>query len=194
MKDGRVLPFQALSDGQRSLVVLAADIAWRAAQLNPFHGEQAPQLTRGVVLIDELELHLHPAWQRNVLGSLRTAFPKVQFVVTTHSPQVLASTEPAWVRLLGESSAVVPGYSRGKDTNAILRELMGVPERPPETTRKLYELEQRIESGDLVAARALLDELKLQLGQDQALLGLEWELHANELPKETEDALDQEAH
>lgn len=192
MNDGRVLPFDALSDGQRSLVVLAADIAWRAAQLNPSQGEEAPGRTRGVVLIDELELHLHPSWQRGVLGSLRAAFPNIQFIVTTHSPQVLASAEPSWIRVLGESGATIPGHSRGKDTNAILRELMGGLERPRETTEKLANLERSIEAGNLEAARALLDELKRQLGHDEALLGLEWELHASEIPPEREDAHDQQ--
>ena len=73
-EDGRVLPFDRLSDGQRSLVTLAADIAWRAAQLNPHWAEYAPSEVKGVVLIDEVELHLHPAWQRSVLTSLLKVF------------------------------------------------------------------------------------------------------------------------
>ncbi|NOY26593.1 MAG: AAA family ATPase [Oligoflexia bacterium] len=76
LSDGSVLPFAALSDGQRSLVVLAADIAWRAAQLNPQLGRSAPGQTKGVVLIDEIELHLHPAWQRRVIDDL-TRSPRV---------------------------------------------------------------------------------------------------------------------
>lgn len=69
---------------------------------------------------------------------------------------------------------------------------MGGLERPRETTEKLANLERSIEAGNLEAARALLDELKRQLGHDEALLGLEWELHASEIPPEREDAHDQQ--
>ncbi|MES2644379.1 MAG: AAA family ATPase [Myxococcota bacterium] len=180
MADGTLLPFHALSDGQRSLVAMAADIAWRAVQLNPHLGKDAPKLVSGVVLIDEIELHLHPAWQRRVIGDLRRAFPKLQFVVTTHSPQVIASCEQAWIRLLvpGADRAFPAAPVHGRDSNAILRDVMGVPPRAAWMQKKLDGVSDLIEAGEVAGATALLAEVKADLGaDDEAVLGLEWELH-----------------
>jgi len=85
------VPFDNLSDGFRNMVAMVADIAHRAVHLNPHFGAEAPAHTRGIVLIDEIDLHLHPRWQRRVVGDLRRAFPAVQFVATTHSPFILQS-------------------------------------------------------------------------------------------------------
>lgn len=87
------LPFHLLSDGYRSVLGTVADIAWRAATLNPHLGEAAVRESPGIVLIDELDLHLHPKWQRVVVEHLMEAFPKVQFVGTTHSPFIIQSIE-----------------------------------------------------------------------------------------------------
>ena len=77
-----------------------ADIARRAVILNEQDGAAAPALAEGVVLIDEIDLHLHPHWQQVVLDGLREIFPRLQFIVTTHSPQVLSSAENRQVRHL----------------------------------------------------------------------------------------------
>ena len=86
LEDGRSLPFDFLSDGMRNFVAMMADIAHRCVLLNPQLQDRALTETSGVVLIDELDLHLHPAWQKKVLNSLLTIFPKIQFIITTHSP------------------------------------------------------------------------------------------------------------
>ena len=91
--NGSVLPYSALSDGVRNLVALICDLALRCAVLNPWKGSEINQL-HGIVLIDEVDLHLHPSWQRIVVPRLLKAFPNVQFFLTTHSPLVLASLEP----------------------------------------------------------------------------------------------------
>lgn len=83
------LPFGALSDGQRNIVAMVGDLAFKAAQLNPQFGDDVLARTAGVVLIDELDLHLHPRWQRHVVEDLRGTFPEVQFIVTTHSPFII---------------------------------------------------------------------------------------------------------
>jgi predicted ATP-binding protein involved in virulence len=88
---GKPMPFSLLSDGQRSMLAMVADIAYRMAQLNPHLLENVTLETSGVVLIDELDLHLHPKWQRKVVDNLRKAFPKVQFFATTHSPFIIQS-------------------------------------------------------------------------------------------------------
>jgi len=95
-KEGLV-PFNSLSDGYRNMVGMVADIAHRASRLNPHHGTAAALQTEGVVLVDEIDLHLHPKWQRRVVNDLKRAFPKMQFVGTTHSPFILQSLEPGEV-------------------------------------------------------------------------------------------------
>lgn len=92
--DNKVFGFSNLSDGYRNMIAMVADIAHRAARLNPQLGLGAVRETPGIVLIDEIDLHLHPRWQRTVVEDLKRSFPKVQFVVTTHSPFILQSLEP----------------------------------------------------------------------------------------------------
>ncbi|MEA1982702.1 MAG: AAA family ATPase [Campylobacterota bacterium] len=81
-----------LSDGIRSMIGLVADIAYRAIKLNP-HLKNAPKETSGIILIDEIDMHLHPKWQETVLTDMMKAFPKMQFIVTTNSPQVISSVK-----------------------------------------------------------------------------------------------------
>ncbi|RLD56660.1 MAG: AAA family ATPase [Bacteroidetes bacterium] len=85
------LPFKLLSDGQRNVIGLIADIAIRCVTLNPHLKEEATRLTNGIVLIDELDLHLHPNWQKRIVEDLKRTFPKIQFFVTTHSPFIVQS-------------------------------------------------------------------------------------------------------
>lgn len=183
MADGSTLPYSALSDGQRSLIMLAADLAWRCVQLNPILGAEAPAKTEGVVLIDEIELHLHPQWQRRVLGQLHRVFPKVQFVITTHSPQVVSTAAPSWLRVIypdGRWHGV--DYTRGRDSNALLRDVFGTLSRPEFAREAIARIERLIGEGDAEAARAALEALEAELGpEDRQLQGLLWELHDLEL-------------
>ena len=84
-------PFDMLSDGQRTLLSVVFDIAQKATELNPALGDQVLRETPGIVMIDELDLHLHPIWQRRVIEDLRTTFPRIQFIFTTHSPFLIQS-------------------------------------------------------------------------------------------------------
>ena len=93
--------FDNLSDGYRNMVAMVADIAHRAARLNPHLSANAATESSGVVLIDEIDLHLHPQWQRHVVGDLQRAFPNIQFIATTHSPFILQSLDPGEVIDLG---------------------------------------------------------------------------------------------
>ena len=85
------LRFSQLSDGFRNVIKLAADIAYRCIQLNPHLKERAVVDTPGIVLIDEIDLHLHPNWQKRIVGDLKRCFPNIQFVATTHSPFIIQS-------------------------------------------------------------------------------------------------------
>ena len=91
--NGESTPFGVLSDGYKTMLAMAADIAFRAATLNPHLGDQILERTEGVVLIDELDLHLHPKWQQDIVANLMNVFPGIQFVATTHSPFILQSIQ-----------------------------------------------------------------------------------------------------
>ncbi|MEZ4309977.1 MAG: AAA family ATPase [Polyangiaceae bacterium] len=128
---GVFLAFDQLSDGQRNMLGMVADIAYRAATLNPHLGSEAAERSPGVVLIDEIDLHLHPAWQRRVLDDLRRAFPNLQIIASTHSAQILASAKRDEVILLsGGEAARDESFVEGRDSNSLLEDIFGVPARP----------------------------------------------------------------
>jgi predicted ATP-binding protein involved in virulence len=125
-KDRRELPLRMLSDGYRNILSLVADIAYRAAILNPHYGEQAPQRTPGVVLIDEIDLHLHPTWQRVVIGNLIKAFPHLQFFMTTHAPLIIQSLEVSSEAKLINLDPGLSAEYRHKSPEEIYEENQGV--------------------------------------------------------------------
>ncbi|MCP4698749.1 MAG: AAA family ATPase [Gammaproteobacteria bacterium] len=122
--DGHALPFHMLSDGMRNILVMVANIAHRAAILNPHLGEAVLQKTPGFVLIDEIDLHLHPKWQRRVIEDLRRVFPKVQFIATTHSPFMVQSLRGG--ELVDLNSLPLEAYS-DRSIEDIIETVMGVP-------------------------------------------------------------------
>lgn len=146
-EDRDPVPFRNLSDGQRVLLAMVGDIARRATILNPHLGENVLLETPGVVLVDELDLHLHPKWQRRVIEDLRRTFPKIQFICTTHSPfliQTLRSSEEL-ISLDGDTASSFDNYG----IEAITAGVMGVSN--PEVSPRYFEM--------LEAAKAYLAEL-----------------------------------
>lgn len=129
-------PFSNLSDGQRTMLAMVADIARRAAMLNPQLGERVLLDTPGVVLIDELDLHLHPRWQRRVIADLKRTFPAIQFFCTTHSPQLIGQARPEEIIRLDHDSPH-PGQSYGMDSNWVLRHVMEGQERDAEVAQRI---------------------------------------------------------
>ena len=163
--DGHAAPWSELSDGYHAFIALVADIARRAVMLNQFNGADAPARVEGVVLIDELDLHLHPRWQRVAVPRLRVAFPRLQFVVTTHSPQVLSSVENRQVRRLVDGRLQEGRvFVEGRDTNAILRDLMRTGHRDEEGERALSRLYDAIDRGDGEQADRIYRELRGRWG------------------------------
>ena len=161
-----------LSDGYHVFIALVADIARRAVMLNEFNGAEAPARVEGVVLIDELDLHLHPRWQRVALPRLREAFPKLQFVVSTHSPQVLSSAENRQVRRLVDGRLQDwDVFVSGRDSNAILRDLMNTDDRDDVGAAALRRLHDAIDQGDRQRIKRLHEELVKMWGfNDPALI------------------------
>lgn len=153
--DHGVLPLEFLSDGLRNMVAMVADIAYRCIKLNPHFGYKAAHQTAGVVMIDEVDMFLHPEWQQTVLSSLQKAFPKIQFIVTTHSPQVLSSVPKGCIRVITKSTegrdiATEPmAYSYGEPSNDILHAIMNVDPQPPIPEKSdLKRLTSIVEQGD----------------------------------------------
>ena len=160
-KDGTDIPFDSLSGGEQAFFLLAADLARRLMLDSPGTPiEEAP----GIVCIDEIELHLHPAWQKKILRTLRHTFPACQFIVTTHSPQVIGGVEAHHVRLLepaenGVRTASQPFATMGRDSNYVLKGVLDTPERDDEVSRLFNEFDRLIDAGEMENAGQVLDEL-----------------------------------
>lgn len=164
---GTEIPFYSLSDGQRSMVSMVADIAMKAAILNPHLGTECARQSTGVVLIDELDLHLHPKWQRVVVENLRSAFPCIQFVGTTHSPFVIQSVRAGELISL-EEEGIPSDFYVGASIEDIVEDVQGVamPQQSKaaqvlgEATEKYLELVRAPEAVDQVAFAAAEKELR----------------------------------
>ncbi|HEX4131986.1 MAG TPA: AAA family ATPase [Pirellulales bacterium] len=171
--NGQAQPFGNLSAGQRMMLALVADIAIKAVTQNnglvPSDSNFAtrdgppPVLARttGVVLIDELDVHLHPRWQRRVATDLKTTFPNLQFVCTSHSPQIIGEVEPDEIRLLDEPNVGLhPAQSFGLDSNAVLEEIQGADSQDIQIRALIDAVEQALDIADLPTARQRLLELR----------------------------------
>jgi predicted ATP-binding protein involved in virulence len=179
-----ILPVSLLSDGVRTMVSMVADMAWRCAKLNPHLGADAARETPGIVLIDEVDLHLHPAWQQRVIQSLVSTFPRVQFIVTTHSPQVLTTVSRECIRLIDTQwdeereewawTAIEPDFqTRGVASVETLSRIMGIDPVPDvEEARLLDEYRQRVELGqdESDSAKALYSRLVNHFGVDHPVM------------------------
>ena len=170
------LTLDQLSGGYRIILGLVADLARRMAQGNPHRTD--PLTCEAIVLIDEIELHLHPTWQQRVLADLRRTFPNTQFLVSTHSPQVLTSVQPERiVQLSRKNGTIVANHTSaatyGAEAGAVLATVMGVRTRPANNAF-VQKLDQYLRlvadgSGESEAARALRDELNRLSPHDPAL-------------------------
>ena len=137
------LPVSYLSDGVKNMIGLVADIAIRATKLNPHLGSNASKLTNGVVLIDEVDMHLHPSWQHEVLSSLGKAFPQIQFIVTTHSPQVVSSAQRESLRILDEGEVFsAPIGTEGARSGRLLKEVFDLQDDRPVNNEATKELQR----------------------------------------------------
>jgi predicted ATPase len=188
-EEARDIPVGWLSDGERSLAAIGADIAIRLATLN--EGSQNPVKDgAGVVLLDEIDLHLHPQWQRRIAADLPAAFPRVQFIATSHSPQVIGETPAGRAILLHEGGRTeVLDESLGRDSGWILRHVMDTPERNAKLQAGLDEIDQLMEGGELDKARSTVTALRAQFGDDKELIGANaaidrWEVLGDETDSE----------
>jgi predicted ATP-binding protein involved in virulence len=128
MEGGQEMPFYNLSDGQRATLALVADIAIKAVTLNPHLGKNAALRSPGIVMIDELDLHLHPKWQRRIIDDLKRSFPELQFVCSSHSPFLIQSLKPGEliVLQLDDAGPGPVGEYANQSLEAIVEEVQGV--------------------------------------------------------------------
>ncbi|MFH1135012.1 MAG: AAA family ATPase [Pseudomonadota bacterium] len=165
-KDGRTYRVEQMSDGEKCMLALVGDLARRLAIANPDTGD--PLQGEGVVLIDEIDLHLHPAWQRRVVRQLPLTFPNCQFIVSTHSPQIFGEVAAQDIRRLTVDSergviSTTPAQALGLDSCEILQEHMGTPRRNQEVDEALADIFQLIDVEDYWAARKRIRDLRNEL-------------------------------
>lgn len=155
-----------LSDGQRVFLGLIGDIARRLILLN--NNSDHPLMGQGIVLIDEIELHLHPKWQQKIIQILRECFPKIQFIVSTHSPQILGEVRGKQLRILrlqesGEVEIIIPNQSYGLSSSEILEELMGGVGRNSNVKNKIEAIFKLIDQEKISLAEDEISKLELEL-------------------------------
>jgi predicted ATP-binding protein involved in virulence len=160
-KNGETLNVTQLSQGEKSLMALVGDIARRLAMLNP--ALDNPLTGDGIVLIDEVDLHLHPSWQRSLCDRLIETFPNCQFVLTTHSPLVISDCKNVLVYTLtnGELRQLPSQY--GQDANTVLLDVMDTSIRNEKIDTELNDLLDAIQDSKLTEAKQLLAELTEEL-------------------------------
>ena len=166
-EEGTVLPFQMLSDGYRNVIKIMLDIATRMCILNPYLKERALKETPGIVLIDEVDLSLHPTWQKRIIRILKEQFPKIQFICATHSPFIIQSLEEG--ELITLDQPLDSEYS-GEGLEDIAEEIMGVVlPQYSEKKRKIYETARKYFAAlEEARTQAEIDELGKELARLEA--------------------------
>lgn len=178
MKDGTVVPFTSLSDGYRNVIKIIVDIATRMCILNPYQKENVLKNTPGIVVIDEIDLSLHPTWQRKIIGILKELFPKIQFICATHSPFIIQSLEEG--ELITLDQPLDSEYS-GESIEDIAEDIMGVKMVQYSIKKqKMYEaaqdylkaLERAESQKDLDALRNKMNRLEALYSENPAYLAV----------------------
>lgn len=162
-KGDQYIKLSQLSDGEKQVFLLVSDIARRLVIANP-DADQILHSSKGIVLIDEVDQHLHPAWQRNIIPALLETFPSLQFLVTTHSPQVLSKVQQDHIFLIDSFKLYDVPETYGRDSNEILELVFEVPESPfKEKFKEIYRL---ISQKNFDEARDKRDMLVEEMGEE----------------------------
>ena len=159
------LPVAQLSEGERGVLAIVLDLTRRLALANP-EMEDPAAMAGAVVLIDEIELHLHPQWQRRIVANLTETFPKCQFIATTRSPQVIGEVEHDRIHMIADGEVYSPSHSFGVDSSRVLEEIMGTCSRTTTVNELLTDISQQISDDRYDDARVLLADLSELLGED----------------------------
>ncbi len=174
-KDGETLTVNQLSDGEKCLMAMVGDIARRLSIANP--GRNNPLEGEAVILIDEIELHLHPTWQHHILPCLLELFPNAQFIVSTHSPHVITHVPKGNLFLLDRHKAnlaIRPVCAYGKAADQILKDVMGMETtRPDAIAQKLRDIHLAIGAKSFASAKQKLESLRDSIGEDPDIVRAE---------------------
>ena len=165
--DGSLQKFarDEMSDGYKNTLSMIGDIAYRMAVLNPMLGDKVLEETSGVVMIDEIDLHLHPQWQQTIISDLNTIFPKIQFIVSSHAPAVINSVAKEQIRILDNGGIYMPAaQTYGRDANSILREVMKVSERPTDIKQRMNLFYSYMDENNYKEADKVLTEIEAIVG------------------------------
>ena len=172
-KNAAELNVLQLSDGEKCLLALVGDLARRLSLLNT-DKEESPLCGEGVVLIDEIDLHLHPKWQRSVVASLERTFPNCQFIITTHSPQVVGELPPEAVLLLRDGKFLGHAErSLGLSSGEVLEELMEGEASNVEVASQLDTVRSLLDEDDIAGAQDALSRLRQKVGDIPQVLELQ---------------------
>ena len=160
-----------LSAGNRIVLGVVGDIIHRCCVLNPHLGLDILKTTPGIVMIDEIELHLHPSWQQQILPTLQRIFPRIQFIITTHSPQVVSSIPQECVRILANRTvAKLSSQTQGVESQNILAEIFGTDPAPQddEFVKMLneYARMEAYDEADTPKGKQLYEKLAAHYGAD----------------------------
>lgn len=163
--EGTVIPFATLSDGYRNVIKIVLDIATRMCILNPYLQGKALEETPGVVVIDEVDLSLHPNWQKKIIGILKKLFPKIQFICAMHSPFIIQSLEEGELILLDSDEQPDGDQYAGESIEDIAEEIMGV-DMPQYSDKKIKMLQAATDFYEALASSrsdAEIENLRKQM-------------------------------
>ncbi len=163
-RSNTTLSVRSLSDGERGVLALVLDLTRRLVQANPELDDPAAE-AEAVVLIDEIELHLHPGWQRRIVENLIKTFPKCLFIATTHSPQVIGEVEHDRIHIIADSEVYSPPCSYGVDSSRILEEIMDTDPRTESVKELLVRISRTISNDRYDDVHSLLAKLSARLGE-----------------------------
>lgn len=164
-QDSTTIPVRQLSDGERGILALVLDLTRRLAQANPNLTDPVSQ-AEAVVLIDEIDLHLHPKWQRQIVRKLTKTFRNCQFIATTHSPQVIGEVPHACIQIISDGKVCLPTHSLGVDSSRVLEEIMDAEPRTKKVKELLSDISEVIGKEQFRQARYFVRQLADYLGDE----------------------------
>lgn len=167
--NGAVMPLSSLSAGYQSLIWMVFDIAYRMAILNPHLGRNIC-LTKGIVLIDELDMHLHPKWQWSVINALATVFPNIQFIATTHAPVLAVSSKNVNIINIEGLSVIGRVSNYGADVNTAIEDYLNSTSYPPEIKEAIDSVVRFFDNNELQEAENTIQTIKERLGGNHPLV------------------------
>lgn len=163
----KIIPSSQWSAGYKSPMFLVADIGYRMAILNPQLESDVLKKTPGIVIIDEIENHIHPAWQQKIIELLQKLFPKIQWIISTHAPAIIQSVGKENIILLDAGKVFNSSIQTfGKDANTILTDLMGTSSRPDQIQQMFTDFYESMDNEDYQKAEVTLDHLSSIIGED----------------------------